>query len=416
MPSGVETTYHIAIDHHCGNEDLQFRIVTFASGCFFPDEYAFETTVFNSNQIYGHPAAGGVIGTAAVSYQEIESGGSQQGNPDVIDVEPFSSLGGPVPIYFNADGTPLPNGPILRNSPVLAAPDGVNTSFFSPSFDVDDDGIPNFLGTSAAAPHAAAVAALMLEAKPSLPNEDILSILQQTSRDIEGAGPDFRSGSGLIDAFAALEASLADPSPSVTPTGTSTPQTPPTLSPTATATLSLTPGTPCVGDCDGDGRIGIGELIQAVRIALDRSPLSTCAAADPDNSGTVTIGELIQAVAAALGTCPNRRTREDPPFSWHSQPMGAPSTFSIKRPFTPRLMAPRNEFRVHSNLVPDAHVAALLIEHDVPVIYTRDSDFPTFESSAASQRVTHSPKKRCMPIQEVNPDSIRQPFSAAATA
>jgi toxin-antitoxin system PIN domain toxin len=34
---------------------------------------------------------------------------------------------------------------------------------------------------------------------------------------------------------------------------------------------------------------------------------------------------------------------------------------------------------VRANLVPDAHVAALLIEHDIPTIYTRDKDFAKFD-------------------------------------
>ncbi len=33
---------------------------------------------------------------------------------------------------------------------------------------------------------------------------------------------------------------------------------------------------------------------------------------------------------------------------------------------------------VRANLVPDAHIAALLLEHDVGTIYTRDADFRKF--------------------------------------
>jgi len=35
-------------------------------------------------------------------------------------------------------------------------------------------------------------------------------------------------------------------------------------------------------------------------------------------------------------------------------------------------------FTVRGNLVPDAHLAALLLQHDVRVLYTRDGDFKKF--------------------------------------
>ena len=36
-------------------------------------------------------------------------------------------------------------------------------------------------------------------------------------------------------------------------------------------------------------------------------------------------------------------------------------------------------FPVRGNLVPDAHLAALLRQHDVPTIYTTDTDFRKFD-------------------------------------
>src|SRR6201999_822174 len=78
--------------------------------------------------------------------------------------ESYSSAGG-VPILFDTNGVRLAS-PEIRDKTEITAPDGGNTTFFGSDTVRDADTYPNFFGTSAAAPHAAAVAALMFDLQP----------------------------------------------------------------------------------------------------------------------------------------------------------------------------------------------------------------------------------------------------------
>ena len=116
-------------------------------------------------------------------------------------VEDFSSEG-PRRMFFNADTTAVTpgnflfstNGGTVLNKPDLTAADGVSTNWLTPYF-----------GTSAATPHAGAIAALLLSAKPSLTAQQIKSILISTALDIEAPGYDINSGFGIIQAFQAVQ-------------------------------------------------------------------------------------------------------------------------------------------------------------------------------------------------------------------
>ncbi len=59
----------------------------------------------------------------------------------------------------------------------------------------------------------------------------------------------------------------------------------------------------CPGDCDGDEAVSVNEVIVAVRVLLDRAPLSDCVAIDADGDGAVTVGELVVAVRSGLDGC-----------------------------------------------------------------------------------------------------------------
>ncbi len=73
-----------------------------------------------------------------------------------------------------------------------------------------------------------------------------------------------------------------------------------TLLPTASPAQATTP---CVGDCDIDGRVAINELITGVGIALGSQPITVCAAFDTGADATVQVGELVSAVNSNLNGC-----------------------------------------------------------------------------------------------------------------
>ncbi len=99
---------------------------------------------------YGHNSARGAMGVAAYPFFP----------PNIPE---YFTSPGPATIYFDTDNKRL-RTPDVRQKPDLAAMDGGNTTFFFDDALEDDDDLPNFFGTSAAAPHAAAIGALVMQA------------------------------------------------------------------------------------------------------------------------------------------------------------------------------------------------------------------------------------------------------------
>jgi hypothetical protein len=103
-----------------------------------------------SPAIFGHATAEGA--TAVAGYDVFRS----------FLPSFFSSPGGDLPIVFDSAGNRYPKTQ-TRRVPQVAAAEGGNTTFFTVDNARDTDSQPNFSGTSAAAPHAAAIAALVLQ-------------------------------------------------------------------------------------------------------------------------------------------------------------------------------------------------------------------------------------------------------------
>lgn len=164
-----------------------------------------------SGTAYGHTCAAGAEAVGAAFYGETPAFGQ---NPPLL--EPFSSAG-PCPILFEADGTRKSVAEV-RQKPEIVAPDGTNTTFFGWADPpcCEGDGFPNFFGTSAAAPHAAAGAALMKQAFPAASGPDIYSALENSAIDMNGAGFDFDTGFGLVQIdLALLEMDTGPPETSI---------------------------------------------------------------------------------------------------------------------------------------------------------------------------------------------------------
>ena len=148
---------------------------------------------------FGHATATAAIGVGAVPFF------------DGSEPEEYSSRG-PAKRFFGPVIGPgaAPSIPAETSAkPDLAATDCNVTTFFA-QFEPFDQRW-HFCGTSAAAPHAAAVAALVRSANPGASGAQVRADLLATARPLAGFGVN-QAGAGLIDAFAAVSALALPPS------------------------------------------------------------------------------------------------------------------------------------------------------------------------------------------------------------
>lgn len=121
-----------------------------------------------------------------------------------LSVETFSS-DGPRRMFFDDKGNPLTpddfssKGGRLLNKPDIAAADGVSTS-------LGNSKLNPFFGTSAAAPHAAGIAALLLSYDRQLGPEEAKEFLISSAVPLEGNAWNPNAGAGIIMPFPALAA------------------------------------------------------------------------------------------------------------------------------------------------------------------------------------------------------------------
>jgi subtilisin family serine protease len=182
--------------------------------------------------VFGHSGAESAVGVGAVRFD------------DSTEPEGFSSRG-PVKHFF---------GPVTGASPAAATgeqfipkPDLVATDCGATTFFSFFVGVWRFCGTSAAAPHAAAVAALVRQANPGANAEQVQAALVGTARPVGAFGSD-AVGAGLIDADAAVNLLALPPQVAIT-------RAPPPLSRERRPTIEFAASRPVGFSCSVDGGV-----------------------------------------------------------------------------------------------------------------------------------------------------------------
>jgi hypothetical protein len=164
-----------------------------------------QLSINTAGSTYGHNAGASTVSTAATYWNSAHTGTrpfTGAANPNEV----FSS-DGPRKIFFNPDGSEISPGNLLFGSnggttlakPDIAAADGGSTK--TPGF------LP-FFGTSAAAPHAAGIAALVFQVQPGWTPEQVRDAIKGTALDSMAPGVDRDSGSGIAMALPAVQYAL----------------------------------------------------------------------------------------------------------------------------------------------------------------------------------------------------------------
>ena len=207
-----ESTTNIMIIRAAGLTNVKFKLIVFRGDKLVFNEY----NPNGSSTIVGQANAKGAMTVGAVLYSNTAAFGYKRPvDAGAFTVASFSSIGG-----NNIQGED-------RHKPDFIAPNGGNTTVQLGGLDVDldlpegKDNFYNFFGTSASAPHAAGVAALLLEARSKFYNgakftpAEMRQVLKASALNMHEPGSDIKSGAGFIQANAAL-LTIAAPKPTVT--------------------------------------------------------------------------------------------------------------------------------------------------------------------------------------------------------
>ncbi|MDQ3277269.1 MAG: S8 family serine peptidase, partial [Bacteroidota bacterium] len=200
------------------NDNPLFKYIIFRGNAVI-DEYYSNLSLQDKSTLVGHANAASAIAVGAVLFSNTAPYGN---TPSIAS---FSSTGG-TPVFVNGV-------PVVRKKPELIAPNGVNTSstvvmgpdrdFVTDPVNGSADGFPNFYGTSASAPHAAAAAALIMQARKKFYLQDLdlaglRGYLFGTALPMQPDGVvngwNYKAGYGLVQPYSAIR-TFANPTPKI---------------------------------------------------------------------------------------------------------------------------------------------------------------------------------------------------------
>lgn len=191
-----ETNARLMIVRAAGTSNVRFKYIIFRGEGTIMD---FQS---GTSSIVGHPNAEGTISVGAMLYADIPPF-----TPVWPGVASFSSRGG----TFTRQGSG--SSFTQRNHPVLVGPNGVNTTVNLGGAQFNDgDTYPNFFGTSAAAPHVAAVGALLIEGRKKFNLQNTVTPNEIRQQLVSSAGKftylpgsfSFEGGYGYVQADSAV--------------------------------------------------------------------------------------------------------------------------------------------------------------------------------------------------------------------
>lgn len=168
----ADSTFHLVIEKAAGPDPDEVKYI------YGGEDYRIEEYDTLGPTVFGHPNAEGAAATAAAPF--INTAVYNTNLDSAAALEAFSSKGG-IDILFDENGNEL-STPESRQKPNVTGTDGVSNTFFG--FDFNNNGTPNFFGTSAAAPNISAIAGLMLSSRPNLTPSEVYDRLESSSEDV----------------------------------------------------------------------------------------------------------------------------------------------------------------------------------------------------------------------------------------